>query len=307
MAGTRTRTSRACESCRMLKIRCISDENSDVLSCENCEKSGKDCVFVPRIRTRRRKRADARVTDLEKEVRALASLLRQSEISKHIRERHVVPSEGAADSNSDLYTPTIVPGEAGGTFLISALPPGLTPTPSNLAFSSGEFDRVAYRPTLTSPFLKSIATQEQHNNPEPRLPHFVASNTSSVTDIDRRDVIDRGVLSWKAALQLFMRYQQQLTPCYPIVPLGDILNPAALRRRKPVLFLATIAAAAAVSSEQLRNVLHDEILQIYADCVMIKGIKSLELLQAMLITVAWYRQCNSFNDTKYLQYSQAAC
>lgn len=123
---------------------------------------------------------------------------------------------------------------------------------------------------------------------------------------EQLDVIDRGLLTWHMALQLLERYQTHLFHCYPIVPLAGIDDPSQLRRHRPVLFLATITAAAAVTDDRIRDTLHDEIIQTYANLVMVKGTKSLELLQAMLITIAWYRPCGSYNDTKYLQFTQAA-
>ena len=302
--AARSRTSRACESCRLLKIRCISAEDPNVLQCENCEKSGKDCIFVPRSGTRRRKRTDARVTDLEREVRALASLLRQSEDGNRTHGRYIERPETVHKPDDDLLPSTSVPGMASRRMLNSAPSPSLRS--SNLASSSSFYNRIVYESTPSSSFLTSLTTPEQLENSQSGQPQFIARNTSSPTDTRQRDVIDRGLLSWNDALQLFRRYQQQLVHCYPIVPLADTTDPESFRRQKPVLFLAAITAAAAVSSEHLRDALHNEILGTYANCVMVKGVKNLELLQAMLITVAWYRPCGSYNDTKYLQYSQAA-
>lgn len=122
----------------------------------------------------------------------------------------------------------------------------------------------------------------------------------------QHDVIDRGLLNWDAALLLFRRYQRQLVPCYPIVPLPDTMDASQFRRQMPVLFLATLSAAAAVATDDLRDALHQEVLETYAKLIMIEGVKSLELLQALLVTIAWYRPCSSYNDTKYLQFIQTA-
>ena len=287
MAAQR-RTIRACESCRLLKIRCIKNDDPGILLCENCEKSGHNCIFVPLVKTRRRKRADARVTELEKEVRDLATLLRQGEDGKL---KHTHPSFPADDT----------PGLRGSFQMSNTAPPATDQTWLEL----GTFSDLHFLDAALS------------NTDDVNISNDTVSTVSLPTNLPtsgqfdflqplQEDVIDRGLLDWAVALQLFSRYQLQLAPCYPIVPLADKLNPADVRRAKPVLFLAIIAAAAAVSTEELRDALHEEILQTYATCVMIKGIRSLELLQAMLVTITWYRPCGSYNDTKYLQFTQAA-
>ena len=250
--------------------------------CENCEKSGHECVFVPQIKTRRRKRADARVTELEKEVRALAGLLRQGEDDKRYQLHQSPPSDSRPDFSSSLQ----------------AYESTLSGTNETLSKSTPSSDA-----NLFGPVSSNVDDIYISNRPISTLP---TSKNPPVTGLGDQDVIDRGILDWEVALQLFGRYQFQLAPCYPIVPLTDTTSPKDIRRKSPVLFLAIIAAAAAVSPDKLRDALHDEILQTYASHVMTKGIKSLELLQAMLITIAWYRPCGSYNDTKYLQYTQAA-
>jgi Fungal specific transcription factor domain len=71
------RPPKACETCRALKIGCIMDENSTSGACRRCVQSKRRCVRLPVIR-RRRKRTDARVTDLEKKMEDLIVALEAS-------------------------------------------------------------------------------------------------------------------------------------------------------------------------------------------------------------------------------------
>lgn len=80
-----TRVSRACTSCRSLKIRCFTASNSSECICENCERSNRECVFTPLVKTRRRKRADVRVKELENEVRLLNSVVRKANKTPHLQ------------------------------------------------------------------------------------------------------------------------------------------------------------------------------------------------------------------------------
>src|ERR1700722_16646820 len=71
------RPPKAWETCRALKIGCIVDENSSSGACRRCVKSKRRCVRLPVVR-RRRKRTDARVTDLEKKMEDLIVALEAS-------------------------------------------------------------------------------------------------------------------------------------------------------------------------------------------------------------------------------------
>lgn len=259
--NTASRTSLACSSCRALKIRCVRSDSSLNAQCENCYKSDKECIFVPLEKKRRRKRTDARVSELEHKIRDLSSALNQiGQSSRDVRES------------------------------------------SELQGSSGILWETALEASLTD-LSPSRSLNTDISNPQARLDSgLVPASTTRASP----DVVDRGVLSWQDALHLFQRYRSDVVACYPIVPIDDAVEMDQLRREKPVLFLAIITAAAASAPEKLRDALHDEVISTYATLVLIDGVKSLDLLQAMLVTVAWYRPCGTYNDTKYLQYSQAA-
>lgn len=70
---------RACESCRTRKMRCIQDVSSSSEKCQRCERRNIDCLFTERSTKRRRKRTDTRVAELEKEVKAMSTALRQGQ------------------------------------------------------------------------------------------------------------------------------------------------------------------------------------------------------------------------------------
>lgn len=76
--------SRACESCRLLKSRCVLGPEP-VLSgqCQRCANFGRVCVFTQRSKSRRPRRTAARFRELERKLEALASVLeRRSTTSK---------------------------------------------------------------------------------------------------------------------------------------------------------------------------------------------------------------------------------
>ena len=74
---------------------------------------------------------------------------------------------------------------------------------------------------------------------------------------------------------------------YPAVTLPIDCAAAWLREFKPILFLAVLAASAGASSPALNLRLNKEIQQVYATKVAMQGRKSLELVQAMLVSILW--------------------
>lgn len=74
---------------------------------------------------------------------------------------------------------------------------------------------------------------------------------------------------------------------YPAVVFSPDCTVAKLRKSKPILFLAVLAASAAASSPALNLRLNKEIQKVYATKVSMQGRKSMEILQAMLLSILW--------------------
>ncbi|KAL8711209.1 MAG: hypothetical protein Q9220_004354 [cf. Caloplaca sp. 1 TL-2023] len=87
---------RACESCRTRKIRCLPQDDPETGKCQRCTKSGRECIYTAPEKRRRRKRTDARVADLEHMVRMLAARL---EDEQRARQQQTRDSSQRAHSN----------------------------------------------------------------------------------------------------------------------------------------------------------------------------------------------------------------
>lgn len=131
----------------------------------------------------------------------------------------------------------------------------------------------------------------------------IGSSTQSLLPLD---VIDRGLLSMHKASLLYARYTLELVQYFPTVILPEGCEPSDIRRKNPTLFLAVIAAASGSADAELNVMLNKEILQVYADQILIKGEKSLELIQSMLITIAWYCPPDNFEELRFYQYIHMA-
>src|SRR3954465_2255938 len=67
---------RACEACRISKVRCLMNPDASSSQCQRCAKANRTCIFAPPAKRRQRKRTDVRVTELEKEIQQMRSLLK---------------------------------------------------------------------------------------------------------------------------------------------------------------------------------------------------------------------------------------
>jgi hypothetical protein len=96
------------------------------------------------------------------------------------------------------------------------------------------------------------------------------------------------------AERVFIRYVNEICPHFPAVPFSPGTTAREVREKKPLLFLAVLAGSSHGSAEQLvsqevqrelTKLLKDQL----ADIIWRNGEKSLEIVQALHISVLWYR------------------
>lgn len=120
------------------------------------------------------------------------------------------------------------------------------------------------------------------------------------------DVIDRGVISLELATQLLHSYNTGLVNYFPTVHFPPEVTVEELRNTKPTLFLAAIAAASGKEGSRLYSILNTEVLSAYAHLTVIRGEKSLELVQALIITSVWYYPPGKYSQLKFYEYIHMA-
>ena len=108
------------------------------------------------------------------------------------------------------------------------------------------------------------------------------------------------------ATELYHTYVTELVPHYPVVVFPPSVTAAEIRRKKPTLFLAIIAAASGKSDPHLYSILNSEVLSAYAQKIVINSQKSLELVQAMIVTSVWYYPPGKFAQLKFYEYIHMA-
>ena len=120
------------------------------------------------------------------------------------------------------------------------------------------------------------------------------------------DVIERGLLTLEKAQHIFKRYMETLAPHFPAIYFPPDTSAVITRKERPILFLAILAAGAGNEEPTLNLALNQEILQVYANKVAVRGEKSLELVMSILISTLWYYPPDKFEELKFHQYIHMA-
>lgn len=291
---------RACEACRGLKVRC--EPADDDGPCKRCRKAGRRCVVTAPSR-KRQKKTDSRVSELEKKIDALTASLNA---------RGQAPGPGPPTSMS----PGGVPDENINPELFNRQRPSMDERPGRLQ----SHDSTA---SMGPPERTSVSSTPTRRDPPAFQPPMVmagmkrkASDRKSIMEEDfgespkqapspwvrpdQGDIIDRGVISMDLAADLFSRYSERMAPHLPAVVFPPSQTAVELRRSKPMLFLAVMAAAGS-EIHSLQTVLQRELMTIFAEKVFLSGEKSLELVQALLVAVIWYWPPEHFEELKFYQ------
>ena len=151
----------------------------------------------------------------------------------------------------------------------------------------------------------SMLPSQNEANKNAATPPAMENITPSSSEVST-DVITRGIVAYETAMELCRSYSNDLIQHYPAVALDPLCNFDELRRKKPTLFLAVLTAAAGKVAPKLARVLHKETLKIFAEDVFLGGEKSLELVEALTITVLWCFPLDDYEKLNFYQYIHLA-
>lgn len=289
---------RACEACRGLKVKCEPDPGNPDGPCKRCAKAGRTCVVTQPTR-KRQKKTDSRVAELEKKIDALTASLHASRGTP--ASAHPTPSDDQTYGGYSSHTSTARDWGAPPTRDNQPQPQSQPQPPPQPAPEPEK--RPSAQPNV-------MAGQKRKFTDATDGPADVANaspvpSKPSVGYEQQPDIIDRGLLNMSDAAALFVRYTEDMTPHLPAVVFPEGTTAAEVRKTKPILFLAVMAAA---SSEvpKLQRQLVREIMQVFADSIIIAGRKSFELVQALLVSVIWYYPPEHFEELKFYQFVHLA-
>lgn len=272
--------SRACEPCRQLKVRCDPDPINLDGPCKRCAKARRTCVVTAPTR-KRQKKTDSRVTELERKIDALTATLQQS----HNNAFGMAPPAQQPQPSREEQP---APGRwlSGDTFLAGnkrSHDELLASQYSHLDSSSTEQNQKPPASKWRGPFAGETAP-----------PKIEAANEFA-------DVIDRGLIDIDTANLAFDRYVSKMAVEMPLVVFPSGTKLADVRRDKPSLFMAIIAVSVGRFKKDAQLPLLTEAYKMIADRVIMKGEKSLELIQAILVTAIWYMPPDNLDELKFYQ------
>lgn len=280
-------------------MKCEPDPNHPDGPCKRCTKANRTCVVTAPSR-KRQKKADGRVAELEKKIDALTATLHASKsgsLGHDERNLAELPQNNEGDTNPyeqvtngtelssrslpeasdwrrDMFSKVVdtMPKSGASPSISMAAPPMV------VAGQKRKF------PEFSAP-SPSGSLPSGGSGPRPSLPNSKGSEGfNGPASNDYADVIDRGIITAEAASKMFDRYVNDMTIHMPAVVFPPGTTAAEIRKSKPTLFLAILS----ITSSSSRSELTREVMRIFADSIICNGEKSMELIQALIITNLWY-------------------
>ncbi|KAL2864819.1 uncharacterized protein BJX67DRAFT_199506 [Aspergillus lucknowensis] len=259
----------ACEKCRILKVRCIRVKDGH--PCAKCARSNSQCVVPePRPRTRLAHQGKKRLVDLESKLSNVIDLLSRS--SDSLR-----GSRNPINTNSGL--------------------PAITQYPSPSQDPTSEWMNHEY--LTSSNLIGSLGSSGNSNTSE-----SVSERPWEVpTSVDSRWITDLGLSS--VVLEHLLNEFRSMTPYFPFVRLPDTLTATLMVEERPFLLLAAVASASS-RYPSLQYALIREFKETLSTRVVVAGEKDLDLLQGLLVHLAWFQFHFVPGNQQTYQYLQIA-
>ncbi|KAL8673787.1 MAG: hypothetical protein Q9168_001799 [Polycauliona sp. 1 TL-2023] len=305
---------RACEACRGLKVRCEPDPVKG--TCRRCAKAGRHCVVTAPSR-KRQKKTDSRVAELEKKIDALTASLHatnaqgSTDSDDESADNRDIDNRGIDDrgistqqAQRSADTTNMVQQRPPDAYNNRIEPPSYQPSLSN----DRKRRRSQYPPdesahsvqegpatslNMESPIRHTTRTMSETSFMRPMLQISAVGSASATTHStspthDFADVIDRKILDATLAAELFEHYVRKMAKHMPLVMFAPDTPVGAIRKHRPILFLAILSVASGQEHPDIQRILAKEIMRTFADRIVYKGEKSLELIQALQVLTIWY-------------------
>lgn len=294
---------RACEACRQLKVRCEPDAQNPNGSCKRCAKARRSCVVTVPTR-KRQKKTDSRVAELERKIDALTASL-QAGHAQGQGQQGLLQQPQSQQPQHYQQAPVEHPREehVGRRWLGPAQAVGSTEDSQVLSGTKRQYSGEVKDSRGSLGRDTETASPGSDLDDRWRCPSKPAPKSETS---DFVDVIDRGLVSVEVATEAFNRFVNQMANSIPMVvfPLGTSMNE--VRRSKPILLHAIVAAAIGPIQPDLHLPLVNDFYKVIADRIIVRGEKSLEIMQALLVTCNWYAPPDNFEELKFYQLSHLA-
>ncbi|KAM5442848.1 hypothetical protein MferCBS31731_002234 [Microsporum ferrugineum] len=254
---------RACQSCRLSKVRC--NQPSPGMPCARCQKSGKMCIPAEQS-VKRQKQSNSRMAELESRIDALATSIMQSYSLRERSDSHTNPSPTASSSpQADVTSRTS-----------QKLLPSALSSPSNRDVNQG----MRGSPLSMGPLA---------DQPSPSFNYFESAGNDTIPPSFIDSVISQN-LDEITANNIFNRYISGMAPNLPFVMFPADTKASDVRKSTPIVFLSILDIASAGFCEvAVQRNIRKLIVQLYLHYMLRTNEYSLPLLQALIISAAWYQ------------------
>ncbi|KAF2404249.1 hypothetical protein EJ06DRAFT_486877 [Trichodelitschia bisporula] len=310
--GPESKRSRACDSCRGLKVKCQPGGEHPQNACRRCAKANRTCIVTPPTKKRTRK-TDNKVADLERKLDELKARLELTEEQKE-KDR---AKERARDRPEERDPPTMMPKP---------------PVKRQLSPSHSPYDY--YPPdTKSVPDIRSSSLTVGHDDRSPNKRYRVLGNEprcgnersqnefvenagrdergASIYNqrgpvvFDHSDIDGKidAIISHRTAEHLFDRYVHEFVPNFPAVTFPPGTKASDVRRNKPILFLSILSSTCfgAGLDDDTQSRLEEVLREQFATSMWKNGEKSLELIQSLQVATLWYRPPENFEQHMHYQ------
>ncbi|RAH77707.1 hypothetical protein BO86DRAFT_450814 [Aspergillus japonicus CBS 114.51] len=291
---------RACEACRQLKVRCEPDISHANGACKRCAKAGRTCIVTVPSR-KRQKKTDNRVAELERKIDALTASLQAS----HDRDPVLQPVQLPPPREEPAARHWLAPTHA-ASHEPSPLPVG---SPRSMAGRKRGHSGEDKETTPATSRVSSPSEEQSIYNKairQWRALGYPSDSTAKEGANEVADIIDRGLVSADIAAEAFARFNEEMALLIPMVVFPHGTKMEDVRQKKPVLFHAIIAVAVGTIQPQAQIPLVNDFYKVIAERVVVKGEKSLELVQALLVCCNWYTPPDNFEELKFYQLTHMA-
>ncbi|GFF22903.1 hypothetical protein IFM61606_08659 [Aspergillus udagawae] len=247
----RKKATPACEKCRVLKVKCIRAGAGQ--PCTKCARSNSQCVFPePRQRARVSQRAKPRLVDLESKLTNIIGLLSRSS----------APLCGVEPPFDTDFGPPAIPEHF-----------------SDRPHRTAEWMSQEYLPN--SEVGGGPESSENQNTTENNLENPWDSSTA----MDAAWVTDLGLSP--VVLEHLLNRFRGMASYFPFVRLPYACTAASMAEDRPFLLLAAVAAASPKYCH-LQDALIGQFKESLSHRVVMAGEKDLDLLQGLLVHLAWF-------------------
>ncbi|PMD35134.1 hypothetical protein L207DRAFT_466175 [Hyaloscypha variabilis F] len=255
-------STKACQNCSRAKAKCAPQDDGIDPRCSRCFRLKKECVFPPRVKRKRRSPNASTNAALEQKIESLVNLLSAAQ---------------GISSTTDEPTPPESQPQSEASPVSSYRQPDATPAKEDDLSWSGvnKSCRSAWQQEAVkfNPGIPNVAGP----------PQCVGSISSLLHD-GRSDFRNQSQLH--DSRKLLNVYQEQFAPHFPFIQIPDGISVDELRSQKPWL-CRTILMVAAQEERLVQQELGKQIVSEMASAILLRGEKSLDMLQSLCICNLW--------------------